>query len=108
MPQDGGPDETVFASVEDPDWLPPEINTGVAHSAPVYNYLLCGKDNFAADREGWSRLLAARPPAPLQARENRAFLGRAVHYLAEQAGIRQFLDIGTGIPAAGNTHEVAQ
>ena len=108
MPQDRSPDETVFASVEDPDWLPPEINTGVAHSARVYNYLLGGKDNFKADREVGDGLIAAIPSAPLQARENRAFLGRAVRYLAGQAGIRQFLDIGTGIPAAGNTHEVAQ
>jgi hypothetical protein len=108
MPQDGSPDETVFASAEDPDWLPPEINTGVAHSARVYNYLLGGKDNFKADREVGDGLIAAIPSAPVQARQNRAFLGRAVRYLAEQAGIRQFLDIGTGIPAAGNTHEVAQ
>ena len=108
MPQDGSPDETIFASVGDPDWLPPEINTGVAHSARVYDYLLGGKDNFAADREVGNGLIAAIPSAPVQARENRAFLGRAVRYLAEQAGIRQFLDIGTGIPAAGNTHEVAQ
>ena len=108
MAQDGSPDETVFASAEDPDWLPPEINTGVAHSARVYNYLLGGKDNFRADREVGDGLIAAIPSAPVQARENRAFLGRAVRYLAGQAGIRQFLDIGTGIPAAGNTHEVAQ
>jgi hypothetical protein len=108
MPQDGSRDETVFASAEDPDWLPPEINTGVAHSARVYDYLLGGKDNFRADREGGDGLIAALPSAPVQARENRAFLGRAIRYLAGQAGIRQFLDIGTGIPAVGNTHEVAQ
>jgi hypothetical protein len=108
MPQDGSPDETVSAPVEDPDWLPPEINTGVAHTARVYNYWLGGKDNFAADREVGDAVIAAIPSAPLLARQNRAFLGRAVHYLAMEAGIRQFLDIGTGIPAAGNTHEVAQ
>ena len=108
MPQDSSPDETVFAAAEDPDWLPPEINTGVAHSARVYNYLLGGKDHFKADREVGDGLIAAIPSAPVQARQNRAFLGRAVRYLAEQAGIRQFLDIGTGIPAADNTHEVAQ
>jgi S-adenosyl methyltransferase len=108
MPKDGSPNETVFASAEDPDWLPPEINTGVAHSARVYNYLLGGKDNFKADREVGDGLIAAIPSAPVQARQNRAFLGRAVRYLAREAGIRQFLDIGTGIPAAGNTHEVAQ
>jgi hypothetical protein len=108
VPQDGSPDETFFTSMEDPDWLPPEINTGVAHSARVYDYYLGGKDNFAADREVGDAIIAAIPSAPLQARDNRAFLGRAVHYLAREAGIRQFLDIGTGIPTAGNTHEVAQ
>ena len=93
---------------EDPDWLPPEINTGVAHSARVYDYWLGGKDNFAADREVGDAIIAAIPSAPLLARDNRAFLGRAIRYLAREAGVRQFLDIGTGIPAAGNTHEVAQ
>jgi hypothetical protein len=108
MPQDGSPDEIAFSSVEDPDWLPPEINTGVAHSARVYDYWLGGKDNFAADREVGDAIIAAIPSVPLLARDNRAFLGRAVRYLAREAGIRQFLDIGTGIPTAGNTHEVAQ
>jgi S-adenosyl methyltransferase len=78
--------------------LPPEIDTGVAHSARVYDYLLGGKDNFAADREVGDALTAAMPPMPLLVRDNRAFLGRAVVYLAREAGIRQFLDIGTGIP----------
>jgi hypothetical protein len=66
------------------------------------------KDNFKADREVGNRLIAAAQSAPVQTRENRAFPGRAVRYLAEQAGIRQFLDIGTRILALGNTHEVAQ
>ena len=70
MPQDGSPAETVFASAEDPDWLPPEINTGVAHSARVYNYLLGGKDNFKADREVGDGLIAAIPSAPVQARQH--------------------------------------
>jgi hypothetical protein len=104
MPPSGSTDETA----QDPDWLPPEINTGAAHSARVYDYWLGGKDNFAADREVGDAIMAAIPSAPLLARENRAFLRRAVRYLAEEAGIRQFLDIGTGIPTAGNTHEVAQ
>jgi S-adenosyl methyltransferase len=69
---------------------------------------LGGKDNFTADREVGDGLIAAIPPAPVQARQNRALLGRAVGYPAGQAGTRQFLDIGTGIPAIGNTHEVAQ
>ena len=113
MPEASGPDVRVpVAAVpedpEDPGWLPPEFNTGTAHPARVYNYWLGGKDNFAADRRVGDSVMAAIPSAPLLARENRAFLGRAVHYLAAEAGIRQFLDIGTGIPSAGNTHEVAQ
>ena len=67
-----------------------------------------GKDNFAADRALGDTLIKAMPATRFVARANRAFLGRAVRYLAGEAGIRQFLDIGTGIPAAGNTHEVAQ
>jgi S-adenosyl methyltransferase len=108
MPPSGSPDETGHAPAQDPDWLPPEINTGTAHSARVYDYWLGGKDNFAADRQVGDEIMAAIPSAPLLARENRAFLRRAVRYLAKEAGIRQFLDIGTGIPTAGNTHEVAQ
>jgi hypothetical protein len=94
--------------MEDPDWLPPEINTGVAHPARVYDYILGGKDNFAADRAAGDAVAEAMPAARFMARANRAFLGRAVRYLAMEAGIRQFLDIGTGIPTADNTHEVAQ
>ena len=113
MPEASGPDVRVPVSgvpedPKDPDWLPPEFNTGIAHPARVYDYLLGGKDNFAADRKVGDSIMEAIPSAPLLARENRAFLGRAVHYLAAEAGIRQFLDIGTGIPTAGNTHEVAQ
>ncbi|HVB42736.1 MAG TPA: SAM-dependent methyltransferase [Streptosporangiaceae bacterium] len=85
-----------------------DYDTGVAHSARVYNYLLGGKDNFAADRAAGDLVIQALPGAVLSARANRAFLGRAVRFLADQAGIRQFLDIGTGIPAANNTHQVAQ
>jgi hypothetical protein len=70
--------------------------------------LLGGKDNFAADREVGDRALQANPDLPVGARANRAFLRRAVRFLAAEAGIRQFLDIGTGIPSADNTHEVAQ
>jgi O-methyltransferase involved in polyketide biosynthesis len=93
---------------EFPGRLPPEFNTGVAHSARVYDYLLGGKDNFAADRKVGDAIIAEIPSAPLLARDNRAFLGRAVRYLTAEAGVRQFLDIGTGIPTAGNTHEIAQ
>jgi hypothetical protein len=86
----------------------PAFDTSVAHVARVYNYWLGGKDNFAADRVAAERAMAAFPDIALSARANRAFLRRAVTYLAGQAGIRQFLDIGTGIPSANNTHEVAQ
>jgi hypothetical protein len=86
----------------------PELNTEVAHSARVWNYLLGGKDNFAADREAAEYALALMPELVQSARANREFLGRAVRHLAGEAGIRQFLDIGTGLPTADNTHEVAQ
>ncbi len=84
------------------------FDTSVAHVARVYNYWLGGKDNFAADRAAAEQAIKAFPNIVLSARSNRAFLGRAVRFLAGEAGIRQFLDIGTGIPAAANTHEVAQ
>jgi SAM-dependent methyltransferase len=76
--------------------------------ARIYDYLLGGKDNYAADREAVDAVLKIAPEMGFTARANRAFLGRAVRYLAAEAGIRQFLDIGTGIPTAGNTHHVAQ
>ena len=84
------------------------FDTSVAHIARVYDYWLGGKDNFAADREAADQALAAYPDLVCSVRANRAFLARAVRLLAGQAGIRQFLDIGTGIPAVNNTHEVAQ
>jgi 2-polyprenyl-3-methyl-5-hydroxy-6-metoxy-1,4-benzoquinol methylase len=86
----------------------PTFDTSVAHVARVYNYWLGGKDNFAADRAAAEQAMAAFPDIVWSARANRAFLRRAVTYLAGEAGIRQFLDIGTGIPSANNTHEVAQ
>jgi hypothetical protein len=84
------------------------FDTSVPHIARVYNYWLGGKDHFAADRELAEKFIAADPKVIAGVRANRAFLGRAVHFLAAEAGIRQFLDIGTGIPTANNTHEVAQ
>ncbi len=84
------------------------LDTSVAHPARVYDYWLGGKDNFAADREAAERVLAAAPGLRFRVRANRAFLGRTTRYLAAEAGIRQFLDIGTGIPTGDNTHEVAQ
>ena len=87
---------------------PAPFDTSVAHSARVYDYWLGGKDNFAADREAAEQAIAANPNIVRDARANRAFLARAVNYLVRNCGIRQFLDLGTGIPAADNTHEVAQ
>jgi hypothetical protein len=83
------------------------FNTTVAHPARVYDYWLGGKDNFEADREAGDRALAAGAKIRPGVRANRAFLRRAVRYLATEAGIKQFLDIGTGLPSAGNTHQVA-
>jgi SAM-dependent methyltransferase len=87
--------------------IPPEIDISRPHSARMYDYYLGGKDHFAADRETAEKVLANMPSARTVARENRAFLGRAVRYLTE-TGIRQFLDIGTGLPTTNNVHEVAQ
>jgi S-adenosyl methyltransferase len=86
---------------------PVDFDTSVAHIARVYDYWLGGKDNFEADRVAGDEALQAYPDLVSSVRANRAFLARGVHYLAE-AGVRQFLDIGTGIPSANNTHEVAQ
>jgi hypothetical protein len=88
--------------------LRPEIDGSVPHSARVWNYWLGGKDNFAVDRELGDQIREAFPGIVDIARVSRAFLSRAVQYLAGEAGIRQFLDIGTGLPIADNTHEVAQ
>jgi len=84
------------------------LDTSVAHTARVWNYWLGGKDNFPADREVGELILQFLPNMRTTARADRAFLGRAVGYLAGEAGIGQFLDVGTGLPTADNTHEVAQ
>jgi hypothetical protein len=86
----------------------PEIDTSRPAPARISDYLLGGKDSFAADREVADRVLASVPAGRTAARENRAFLGRAVRYLAAERRVRQYLDIGTGLPAAGNVHEAAQ
>ena len=86
----------------------PRLNTGIPHVARVYDYWLDGKDNFAADRVVGEETTAVFPGIRLSAQANRAFLRRSVRYLAGAEGIRQFLDIGTGLPAADNTHEVSQ
>jgi S-adenosyl methyltransferase len=91
----------------DPE-LPQDINTDVAHPARVYDYWLGGKDNFPADRALAEMMIQAIPNMRGLAAANRAFLRRAVRHLAGEAGIRQFLDIGTGIPTSPNLHEVVQ
>jgi S-adenosyl methyltransferase len=85
-----------------------KLDTTVSHSARIWNYWLGGKDNFAVDRQAGDKVAAMLPSIVAQARADRAFLGRAVRYLAGEAGIRHFLDIGTGLPTADNTHQVAQ
>jgi len=94
-----GRDEEAAAARVDPT---------VPHSARRYNYWLEGKDNFAVDRESADAIAKAFPAIRTAARENRAFLRRAVRFLAAEKGVRQFLDIGTGLPTANNVHEVAQ
>ena len=92
-------------SVESPD---PKLDSTVPHPARWYNYWLGGKDNFMADRDFGDAVCDAFPGIVATARENRAFLGRLVGHLAREHGVRQFLDIGTGLPTADNVHEVAQ
>jgi SAM-dependent methyltransferase len=86
----------------------PVIDTTRPHSARVYDYFLGGKDHFAVDRETGEKAMESWRAVRSAVRENRAFLGRAVRYLATETGIRQFLDIGTGLPSGDNVHEVAQ
>ena len=101
------PDELITdASDIGEDW--PPYDTTVAHPARVYNYWLGGKDHFAADREVGEQTKAAYPDIVTGVQAQRKFLASAVRYLVTQAGVRQFLDIGTGLPVANNTHEVAQ
>jgi hypothetical protein len=84
------------------------FDAGIPNIARIYDYLLGGKDNYATDREAALALTAAIPGAARAARDNRAFLARAVHFLAAEAGISQFLDIGTGLPTSGHVHEIAR
>jgi hypothetical protein len=84
------------------------IDTESAHSARIYDYILGGDDNYPADREAGDAMCREWPALPVHMRANRDFMHRAVGYLAAEAGIRQFLDIGTGIPTSPNLHEIAQ
>jgi O-methyltransferase involved in polyketide biosynthesis len=99
MAAETGPDDGTAA---------PRLNTKVPHSARIWNFWLGGKDNFAVDRELGEQLRQVYPAIADLARSDRQFLNRAVRYLAGEAGIRQFLDIGSGLPTVDNTHEVAQ
>jgi O-methyltransferase involved in polyketide biosynthesis len=87
---------------------PPQIDTTVAHEARMYDYWLGGKDNYPPDRALGDLIREKIPTISAMARANRSFMDRAVRYLAQEAGIRQFLDIGTGIPTSPNVHQVAQ
>ena len=103
-----GADVTDNESVSDDTQIESRLDTSVAHTARVWNYWLGGKDNFAVDRQVGEQILQFLPNMRSTARADRAFLGRSVRFLANEAGIRQFLDAGTGLPTADNTHEVAQ
>ncbi len=92
---------------DQPSWVPPGVDTKRANVARVYDYWLGGSHNFLADQDVARAIAAVEPNVRVFAQANRAFLGRAVRFLAA-AGIRQFLDIGSGIPTEGNVHEVAQ
>jgi hypothetical protein len=84
------------------------FDTSVPNVARIYDYILGGKDNFAADRQAAQQLLAALPDIAGTVRDNRSFIGRVVRFLAGQAGIRQFLDLGAGLPTQDSVHELAQ
>jgi len=101
-------DDQTHSAVPEDAYEPRELNPGVPHIARIYDYWLGGKDNYAADRQVAEQMSQVNPHVAEGVRANRAFLARSVRYLAEQEGIRQFLDIGTGLPSPDNTHQVAQ
>jgi hypothetical protein len=98
----------VSSTPGDPDAAGTGIDTTVPHSARIWNYWLGGKDNYAVDRAAGDEYLKVFPGIVDVARAQRAFLARSIRYLAGEAGVRQFLDVGTGLPTADNTHQVAQ
>jgi len=106
VPRPPGTEMTGRAAIRSED--PPRFDPHVAHPARVYNLWLGGKDGYAADREAADQVARCRPQAVAGAGANRAFLARVVRYLAGQRGVRQFVDIGCGLPVPGSTHEVAQ
>jgi S-adenosyl methyltransferase len=107
----GSADSAAFSAAlaeDEAEGPRPEIDTSKPHPARMYDYYIGGKNHFAADRAVADKALASWPAGRIGLRENRKFLGRVVRYLAAEAGIRQFLDIGSGLPATNNVHEVAQ
>jgi SAM-dependent methyltransferase len=100
--------ETGARMTVEPGWIPPGIDTAKANIARVYDYWLGGSNNFRADQDAARAMIAVEPRIRAMARANRDFMGRAVRFLAAENGIRQFLDIGSGIPTGRNVHEVAQ
>jgi O-methyltransferase involved in polyketide biosynthesis len=107
MPADPGPAGKEERAVNTDDWESRGVNTAMPNVARIYDYFLSGKDNFAADRAAATTIAEAAPDVVRRVRENRAFLGRAVRFAAK-AGVRQFIDIGTGLPTRDNVHQVAQ
>jgi hypothetical protein len=99
---------TMKPDPEDVRGWPVNLRVDRPHPARIYDYLLGGKDNFAADRSAAEEGLLTNPNGKVTARENRAFMRRVVRYLVTEAGIRQFLDVGTGLPTSPNVHEIAQ
>jgi hypothetical protein len=95
-------------TVTNDDWASRGVNTAAPNVARIYDYFLGGKDNFAADREAADRITAAMPLVPAIARQNRAFVCRAVRTLAQDYGIRQFIDVGAGLPARQSVHDAAR
>ncbi|MFI7133092.1 SAM-dependent methyltransferase [Nonomuraea sp. NPDC050153] len=91
-----------------PKRAPRRVNTSSSNVSRVYDFMLGGKDNYEADRRTALRALEIAPDAPEAARANREFLGRVIRFLAAEAGVRQFLDLGSGLPAQENVHEIAQ
>jgi len=101
-------DQSAYSWTEAEKDLMEGIDTTVPHSARIWNYWLGGKDNYPVDRAAGDQFLKAYPGMAAEARANRQFLARAIKYLVTEAGVGQFLDIGTGLPTADNTHEIAQ
>lgn len=95
-------------ALPDNGWPADRIDTENAHSARIYDYILGGKDYYPADKEAGDAMAREWPALPVHMRANRDWMNRAVRWLAEEAGVRQFLDIGTGIPTSPNLHEIAQ